>query len=267
MEKDSGIQYSDLGEFVLEYEVQDTFSCETEFGKIAQSLIRPIGRRRSLMQPITCVSNPYKLITKCVALFKQLYVAMRRLLADNQLGTVTQVQGSIEQALLNLTVCKKHGNQLYTTWYDIKKALGSVNYRYLIKCIERLNVPSWSAEIVASEVNPAKSANNTSTEVCADKAAFSEGTQEYKYLGIVKDRTSAPTRENLDKLRAGILARIKRLARTAPNGKNFIKAVNEKAISLINYYIEVLEPEDFKAIDHGIRQLLNKYEFIINANA
>ncbi|VDN06710.1 unnamed protein product [Thelazia callipaeda] len=52
-----------------------------------------------------------------------------------------------------------------------------------------------------------------------------------------------------------------RLAERALNGKNFIKAMNEHAISIINYYAGVLklEPENFKAIDHDIRQLLIKY--------
>ncbi|VDN04113.1 unnamed protein product [Thelazia callipaeda] len=46
-------------------------------------------------------------------------------------------------------------------------------------------------EIVGLEVNPTKSATNT--ELCADMAVLLEGTQGYKYLGIMEDRTSAPT--------------------------------------------------------------------------
>ncbi|VDN08602.1 unnamed protein product [Thelazia callipaeda] len=40
-------------------------------------------------------------------------------------------------------VCKEHKNQLYTTWYDMKEVFDSTNHEYLIKCFERLNMPSW----------------------------------------------------------------------------------------------------------------------------
>ena len=44
------------------------------------------------------------------------------------------------------------------------------------------------------------------------------------------------------------------------NAKNLFKALNEHALSLINYHIGVLrlEPEDFSDIDHEIRQILMK---------
>ncbi|VDM95350.1 unnamed protein product [Thelazia callipaeda] len=70
-------------------------------------------------------------------------------------------------------------------------------------------------DVEGLEVNSAKSATNT--EVCADKAALLEGTQGYKYLGIVEERTSAPARERCEEVRAEILIRIERLARTALN--------------------------------------------------
>ncbi|KAI5175281.1 hypothetical protein PAEPH01_2145 [Pancytospora epiphaga] len=37
-----------------------------------------------------------------------------------------------------------------------------------------------------------------------------------------------------------MLARVERLCKTSLNGKNFIKAVNKHAVSLINYYVELL---------------------------
>ncbi|KAL6120568.1 hypothetical protein NUSPORA_02682 [Nucleospora cyclopteri] len=61
-------------------------------------------------RPITCMSNLYKLTTKCVTQVMQLEVEKRGLLAENQLGTVRKVQGAKEQALLNLALNKEHGN-------------------------------------------------------------------------------------------------------------------------------------------------------------
>ncbi|KAF7684485.1 hypothetical protein TCON_0305 [Astathelohania contejeani] len=64
---------------------------------------------------ITCISNLYKLTTKCVTQVMQLEVMHRVLLADNQLGTVTRVQGAKEQPMLNLSLNKEHGHLLKST--------------------------------------------------------------------------------------------------------------------------------------------------------
>ena len=56
--------------------------------------------------------------------------------------------------------------------------------------------------------------------------------------------------------------RAKRLCNTNLNAKNLFKALNEHALSLMNYYIGVLkiEPEEFANIDHEIRQILIKFK-------
>ena len=55
-------------------------------------------------RPITCMSNLYKLTTKCVIQVLQLIVEKRGLLSENQLGIVRKVQGAKEQALLNIAI-------------------------------------------------------------------------------------------------------------------------------------------------------------------
>ncbi|KAI5174137.1 hypothetical protein PAEPH01_2080 [Pancytospora epiphaga] len=65
-------------------------------------------KKGSDFRPIACMSNLYKLATKCVARIMQMEVSRRGLLAENQMGTVSQVQGAKEQALLNLAVNKEH---------------------------------------------------------------------------------------------------------------------------------------------------------------
>ena len=59
-------------------------------------------------RPITCMSNLYKLTTKCVTEVMTLEVQNRNLLTENQLGTVRRVQGAKEQALLNIAINKEH---------------------------------------------------------------------------------------------------------------------------------------------------------------
>jgi hypothetical protein len=74
-------------------------------------------------RPITCMSNLYKLTTKCVTKVMQLVVEQRGLLSENQLGTVRLVQGAKEQAMINIAINKASDNNLKTTWIDVKKAL------------------------------------------------------------------------------------------------------------------------------------------------
>ncbi|TBU19282.1 reverse transcriptase, partial [Hamiltosporidium tvaerminnensis] len=78
-----------------------------------------IPRRGSDYRPITCMSNLYKLTTKCVTKVVQLEVERRGLLAENQLGAVRGVQGAKEQALLNIALNKEYGNNLKATWIDV----------------------------------------------------------------------------------------------------------------------------------------------------
>ncbi|KAL6120273.1 hypothetical protein NUSPORA_03026 [Nucleospora cyclopteri] len=58
------------------------------------------------------------------------------------------------------------------------------------------------------------------------------------------------------------MARVERLCQTKLNGRNLFKAVNEHAISLVNYYIGILklEPDDYARLDNEIRTILTKYK-------
>ena len=307
-------------------------------------------------RPITCMSNLYKLTTKCVTKVMQQLVEARDLLAENQLGTVRMVQGAKEQALLNIAINREHGNELKTAWIDVKKAFDSVDHIYLIKCIERINFPPWVTrfltniisrwqiaitsgketilekkvergilqgdslspllfvlcmdplsrrlnakyqkvdvktetgmhttnhllfiddlkllaeeetvlkammeetkkffETIGLEMNKEKSATNSSA--CAESAELLEGPKGYKYLGIIEDAKSSVTSESLEKIKNEILKRTERLCATKLNAKNLFKAINEHAISVINYHIGVLklEPKAFEEIDNEIRKIL-----------
>jgi hypothetical protein len=60
-------------------------------------------------RPITCMSNLYKLTTKCVTYIMQLEVERRGLLSENHLGTVRGVLGAKEQALINKAINRQTG--------------------------------------------------------------------------------------------------------------------------------------------------------------
>ncbi|EQB61451.1 hypothetical protein NAPIS_ORF00971 [Vairimorpha apis BRL 01] len=108
--------------------------------------------RGSDFRPITCMSNLYKLTTKCTTKVMQLIVESRGLLIENQLGTVRLVQGAKEQAMLNIAINKENNNLLKTMWIDVKKAYDSVDHIYLLSCIERLMLPRWIVEFLRATV-------------------------------------------------------------------------------------------------------------------
>ena len=107
----------------------------------------------SHFRPITCMSNLYKLTTKCVTRVMQNVVENRELVAENQLGTVRMVQGAKEQALLNIAINKQYKNLLKTAWIDVKKAFDSVDHNYLIKCIESYNFPKWIKDFLKTTIS------------------------------------------------------------------------------------------------------------------
>ncbi|TBU01679.1 reverse transcriptase, partial [Hamiltosporidium magnivora] len=107
-----------------------------------------IPRRGSDYRPITCMSNLYKLTTKCVTKVVQIEVERRCLLAENQLEAVKGVQGVKEQTLLNIALNKEYGYNLKATWIDVKKAYDSIDYAYFTQCIENLNLPDWILKFI-----------------------------------------------------------------------------------------------------------------------
>lgn len=100
-------------------------------------------REGSDFRPITCMSNLYKLTTKCVTSILRLEVEGRNLLSENQLGTVRFAQGAKEQAMINKAINKANDNRLKTVWVDVKKAFDSVDHEYFIKCIRSYNFQPW----------------------------------------------------------------------------------------------------------------------------
>ncbi|KAF9764287.1 hypothetical protein NGRA_0687 [Nosema granulosis] len=113
---------------------------------------------------------------------------------------------------------------------------------------------------VGLEMNRLKSATNSTT--CENDAVLIEGLQGYKYLGIAEDSSSSIKYETFEKVKKEILGRIDRLCKTNLNGVNLFRAINEHAISVINYHIGLikLEPEEFEKLDQEIRQLLIKHQ-------
>lgn len=103
-----------------------------------------------------------------------------------------------------------------------------------------------------------KEKSGTNSIECAEDAKLIEGTEGYKYLGITEDSESRTKPETMEKLKEKIKERVERLCNTRLNGKNLMKGINEYAISLMNYFVGVIEAEasDYERSDLEIRQIL-----------
>ncbi|KAK1347890.1 hypothetical protein LUQ84_002860 [Hamiltosporidium tvaerminnensis] len=95
---------------------------------------------------------------------------------------------------------------------------------------------------------------------CEDTATLLEGVSVYKYLGIIEDSRGIPTRSSFEEVQSKLISRVERLCHTRLNAKNLFSAINQHAISLINYHIGVLrlEPADFSKLDDAVRAVLVK---------
>jgi len=91
---------------------------------------------------------------------------------------------------------------------------------------------------VGLKINHDKSATNS--EVCTDSAELLNGAKGYKYLGITEDSQGAISGETFKRIRAELLGRVERLCNTKLNAVNLFRAINEHAMSLLNYYVGVL---------------------------
>ncbi|TBT99465.1 hypothetical protein CWI37_1334p0010, partial [Hamiltosporidium tvaerminnensis] len=100
----------------------------------------------------------------------------------------------------------------------------------------------------------------TNDKCCEDTATLLEGVSVYEYLGIIEDSRGIPTRSSFEEVQSKLIARFERLCHTRLNAKNLFSAINQHAISLINYHIGVLRLElaDFSKLDDAVRAVLVK---------
>ncbi|TBU11401.1 hypothetical protein CWI38_1226p0020, partial [Hamiltosporidium tvaerminnensis] len=127
-----------------------------------------------------------------------------------------------------------------------------------IKGLESLGIFYSDIIIENRKTNKEKSATND--KCCEDTATLLEGVSVYEYLGIIEDSRGIPTRSSFEEVQSKLIARFERLCHTRLNAKNLFSAINQHAISLINYHIGVLRLElaDFSKLDDAVRAVLVK---------
>ncbi|TBU10083.1 hypothetical protein CWI38_2036p0010, partial [Hamiltosporidium tvaerminnensis] len=224
-----------------------------------------IPRRGSEYRPITCMSNLYKLTTKCVTKVVQIEVERRGLLGENHLREPALMNIALNKEILNLNLpdwilkfikviiskwkidisgfykeivchycclcCTKVTVQTDTESHSTNHLLFIDDLKLFAKDISSLSAITGEAkeflEVIGLEINKEKSATNDTC--CEDTATLLEGVSVYKYLGIIEDSRGIPTRSSFEEVQSKLISRVERLCHTRLNAKKLFSAINQHA--------------------------------------
>ncbi|TBU13754.1 hypothetical protein CWI38_0345p0030 [Hamiltosporidium tvaerminnensis] len=189
-------------------------------------------------KPITCMSNLYKLTTKSVARIVQIEMERRELISG--IVSVTIV------VLLCMDPLSRKLNEKYTkVTIKIDAEFPATNHLSFIDDLKLLSKEQQTLEEMTEEVlnfmnnvelEINKERSGTNDPCCKDTATLLEGIGVYKYLEIIEDSREIPKA-------------IEKLCRTRLIARNLFQAINQHAISFLNYYI---------GLDDAVRVVLVK---------
>ena len=121
-------------------------------------------------------------------------------------------------------------------------------------------------QIMGLKINANKSATNVDDDrVCGKLLNDQNG---YRYLGLWEDAKSHLMEENKEKVKEKHLERVEMLCTQHLSARNFFHAINEFAISTINYYVGILNYNMLELVDldGAVRRILLKNNIIRNAS-
>ncbi|KAG0435431.1 Retrovirus-related Pol polyprotein from type-2 retrotransposable element R2DM [Dictyocoela muelleri] len=123
----------------------------------------------------------------------------------------------------------------------------------IIKCIDTLNIIGLSHN---------KEKSSTNTESCTEIADIISPIYGYKYLGLIEDSENRFKSININNIIEKILSRVNKLTRSNLNSKNMFNSINEFALSLLNYFVGIINiPENqLKDWDVQIRNALREHK-------
>ena len=131
--------------------------------------------------------------------------------------------------------------------------------------VELCRVTGQCLNKMSLKVNQRKSASNIDNgAVFGNKIDDEFG---YKYLGVLEDGQSEIMPENKTILEKRVVDRTTQLCQTKLNAVNLFHAINEFALSSLNYYIGIVpfDSKEFDEIDRKVRRVLSEYKVTRNA--
>ena len=147
-------------------------------------------------------------------------------------------------------------------WYSTNHLLFIDDLKLLARSEDTLVALAGSTKAflqrIGLEVNSSKSATNV--QRCSDAARYLEENEGYKYLGVLEDRHSLIQPETKTRIVEGICSRVRKICATKLNARNTFQAINEHAISLMNYYIGLVEfePREYREMDRDVLRILRE---------
>ncbi|OTF77079.1 hypothetical protein BLA29_004332 [Euroglyphus maynei] len=115
---------------------------------------------------------------------------------------------------------------------------------------------------VGFKINKQKSATNTRIDDFVETEL--DQINGYKYLGVYENSNNIIKEENKILIKDKVINRISKLCQTKLNAINLFSAINEYAISNINYFVGLApyKVNEFKQFDKDIRRILYQYNII-----
>lgn len=113
-----------------------------------------------------------------------------------------------------------------------------------------------SLEVIGFNINQAKSASNIDDEQVFGRVVDDQNG--YKYMGILENSANTVMEANKIIIRDKIESRVKKLCTSKLTARNLFHAFNEWAISVMNYYVGIVDftPDEVKEMDLNIRKIL-----------
>jgi hypothetical protein len=113
---------------------------------------------------------------------------------------------------------------------------------------------------IGLQINSAKSNTNYKTNSPHAQEIGKDGT--YKYLGIQEDANNKTSLKTKTTIQEEMFDRIHKLCQTRLHSRNLFKAINEYALSVLNYQIALVDytEQELEDLDRKVRTILRTYK-------
>ena len=135
-------------------------------------------RNKAKYRPIACLNMTYKLYTGMLYTFVEDHCSSNNIITTEQAGGKKGSWGCVDQLLTNKMILEevvKHRRNIFTMWFDYKKAFDMIPHKWLLEAMKLAKVP----EKLISAVNCMLSKWSTKLFLRTDKEILETDTIKY----------------------------------------------------------------------------------------